>query len=151
MAQEDGFDSLVSDLDELLETPTAFENLLDEALLCTESISPDPKVKPTKDETESEEDGKGKPKKKKERLSNAERCRKHRERKRAEEKKVFLENISLKRERMEMLEQITELEFQAQALRGQGYMDLTVENQLLRQEIKVRAHQSRIRRIILHS
>lgn len=68
---------------------------------------------------------------------NAERCRKHREKKREEEKKLYLENNSLKRERSEMLKQISDLEFEVQALRGQGAVDLSKENELLRAEIKV--------------
>ena len=118
------FEDLVGELGELLDAPNAYESFLDDAVLeqCVEESNPDESKSTSK---------------KNERMSNAERCRKHRERKRAEKTKIFVENANLKRERKEMLEQITELEYQAQALRGQGYMDLTVENELLRQEIKV--------------
>ena len=125
------------ELDELFDTPEMFASLLSDAssdATATSNVQPKaiPKGVIVKENVGSE-DKKGK----KERSSNAERCRRHRERKREKEQQVFQENAALKRERKEMLEQITQLEFQEQTLRGQGYMDLSAENDLLRQEIKV--------------
>lgn len=51
---------------------------------------------------------------------------------------MFQENLQLKRERSEFLDTISDLEYTVQTLRGQGVLDLTKENELLRQEIKVR-------------
>lgn len=81
----------------------------------------------------------GKPK------SNAERCRKHRERKKLAEQKVYEDNKNLKRERAELLHTIAQLEFEAQALRGQGYVNISLENELLKNEIK--RHRGYIERI----
>ena len=51
---------------------------------------------------------------------------------------MYEENLNLKRERADLLDKITELEYSVQALRGQGVLDLSKENELLKQEIKVR-------------
>lgn len=69
--------------------------------------------------------------------SNAERCTEYRNRKRREEEQVYSDNLSLKRERKELLCTIADLENMVQAMQGEGYIDLTLENELLRKEIKV--------------
>lgn len=69
--------------------------------------------------------------------SNARNCRKYREKRRMEEQKVYKDNLALKRERLEFQEQIAALETEVQALRGQGVVDLTKENELLHKEIEV--------------
>ena len=137
---EEGFEDIVHDLDDLLDDPSSLGELLDETSLTGVNLSgvtPEIVGCPSGKEEKQGVRAVASKGKNKVRQSNAERCKKHRERKRMEEQKVHLENIALKRERMELMEQITELEFQAQALRGQGCMDLSVENELLKQEIKV--------------
>lgn len=50
---------------------------------------------------------------------------------------MYVENLQLKRERVDFLDQISELEYTIQALKGQGVLDLRKENELLKLEIKV--------------
>lgn len=73
----------------------------------------------------------------KERTNNAQRCRKHRQKVRQQEQELYEENLQLKRERVDMLKRLAHLEYLVQALRGQESIDLTAENDLLREEIKV--------------
>lgn len=70
--------------------------------------------------------------------SNAKRCTEYRNRKKQEEEKVYSENASLKREREELMRTIADLENMAQAMQGEDYIDLSLENELLRKEIKVK-------------
>ena len=72
------------------------------------------------------------------RAKDRERCKLFRQRRREREQQVYRENVQLKRERVEFLNQISELEYDVQALRGQGVLDLSKENELLKLEIKVR-------------
>ena len=73
----------------------------------------------------------------KKRANNRERCKKFRRRRREKEEAVYRENLKLKRERAEFLDTIAELEYDIQALKGQGVLDLSKENELLKLEIKV--------------
>lgn len=77
------------------------------------------------------------------RTTNVDRCRRYREKRRKEEAQVYTENFDLKRERTELQRQIAQLELEVQALRGQGVVDLTKENELLRREIEVSLEVSR--------
>ena len=87
-------------------------------------------------EQEFSSQGKEKEKKKE---TNARNCRKYREKRRLEEQKVYKDNLALKRERIEFQEKIAKLETEVQALRGQGVVDLSKENELLRIEVEVRS------------
>lgn len=49
----------------------------------------------------------------------------------------MMTTLVLKRECAKMLETICELEYEAQTLGGTGCVDLTLENELIRQEIKL--------------
>lgn len=71
------------------------------------------------------------------RQTNVERCRKYRERRRKEEANVYRENLALKRERLDFQNTITKLEMEVQELRGQGVIDVSKENELLRSEVAV--------------
>lgn len=75
--------------------------------------------------------------KEKKHLSNAERLRRHRLKKKQQRQEMYDENKALKSERGEHLKRIADLELEVESLRGQGVMDLSKENELLRAEIKV--------------
>ena len=87
-------------------------------------------------EKNSGRDGEGTSKSKSQK-SNAERLRKHRQKKKLERVEMYEENKVLKGERQEYLRKIADLELEVESLRGQGVMDLSRENELLRAEIKV--------------
>ena len=97
-----------------------------------QSTNPNPNINPSSNGQNGPAEGRARNKPQ----SNAERCRKHRERKRLAEKKVYEDNKNLKRERAELLHSIAQLEYEAQALRGQGYVNISLENELLKKEIK---------------
>ena len=71
------------------------------------------------------------------RTTNVDRCRKYRDKRRKEEAQVYTENFELKQQRTELQRQIAELEVEVQTLRGQGVVNLSKENELLRREIEV--------------
>lgn len=70
---------------------------------------------------------------------NAERCRQQREKRKQQKTAEMKDNLRLKRERNEFLDQIAELELEVQALRGQNAVNLSKENELLKFELKVSA------------
>lgn len=68
---------------------------------------------------------------------NAERLRRHRQKKKKERENMYKENQVLKQQREEHLKMIADLEMEVEALRTQGVVDLSKENELLKAEIKV--------------
>lgn len=82
-------------------------------------------------------DSRFKVKKTRKQASNAQNCRRYREKRRMEEEMVYKDNLALKRERVEFQEKIAALETEVQALRGQGVVDLSKENELLKIEVEV--------------
>ena len=68
---------------------------------------------------------------------NAARLRKHRQKKKKERDQMYKDNKVLKREREEFLKKIADLQMEVEALRTQGCVDLSKENELLKAEIKV--------------
>ena len=78
--------------------------------------------------------------------TNAERCKRHRQKLKFLKEQVYVDNQELKKERVELLKTISDLELEVESLRCRGLVDLSKENKLLREAID--NHQKYIKQVV---
>ena len=94
------------------------------------------------EETRSNQ-GSGKPRKDR---TNAARCKRHREKQKFLKEQVYVDNKELKKERVALLKKISDLELEVDSLRCKGLINLSKENELLRDAIN--NHQKYINQVV---
>lgn len=78
--------------------------------------------------------------------TNAARCKRHRLKQKFLKEQVYVDNQELKKERVELLKTISDLELEVDSLRCRGLVDLGKENKLLREAIA--NHQQYINQVV---